>query len=204
MSQLLAGIALGLGAGITPGPLLTLVLTSTLQRGFGAGLRVAVAPLITDAPIILLAVAVVSSVSDGVLRGLGIVGGFVVVAMGGRTIWEAGRLHGADDERVVAGAQDLWRGVLVNALSPHPWIFWLGAGAPLLVTAWRDSAAQGVLFLVGFYVLLVGSKVGVAWAVAQGRRRLSDRWRRRLLVIGGILLVLGGGVLAWEAIAGNL
>ena len=204
MSQLLAGVALGLGAGITPGPLLTLVLTSTLQRGFGAGLRVAVAPLITDAPIILLAVAVVSSVSDGVLRGLGIVGGFVVVAMGGRTIWEAGRLHGADDERVVAGAQDLWRGVLVNALSPHPWIFWLGAGAPLLVTAWRDSAAQGVLFLVGFYVLLVGSKVGVAWAVAQGRRRLSDRWRRRLLVIGGILLVLGGGVLAWEAIAGNL
>lgn len=204
MSQLFAGLALGLGVGIAPGPLLTLVLTSTLQRGFGAGLRVAVAPLITDTPIILLAVAVVSSVSDGVLRGLGIVGGLVVVAMGGRTIWEAGRLHGADDERVVAGTRDLWRGIFVNALSPHPWIFWLGAGAPLLVTAWRDSAAQGVLFLVGFYALLVGSKVGVAWAVAQGRRRLSDRWRRRLLVIGGILLVVGGGVLAWEAVAGNL
>ncbi|HSG80524.1 MAG TPA: LysE family transporter, partial [Acidimicrobiia bacterium] len=157
MSQLFAGLALGLGVGIAPGPLLTLVLTSTLQRGFGAGLRVAVAPLITDTPIILLAVAVVSSVSDGVLRGLGIVGGLVVVAMGGRTIWEAGRLHGADDERVVAGTRDLWRGIFVNALSPHPWIFWLGAGAPLLVTAWRDSAAQGVLFLVGFYALLVGS-----------------------------------------------
>jgi threonine/homoserine/homoserine lactone efflux protein len=204
MTELVAGLALGLGAGIVPGPLLTLVLTSTLQRGFGAGLRVAVAPLLTDAPIIALSVAVVSSISDGMLRGLGIAGGMVVIVMGGRTIWEAGQLHGPDDATGAAGSRDLWRGILVNALSPHPWIFWLGAGGPLLVTAWRDSAARGVLFLVGFYVLLVGSKIAIAWAVARGRRRLSDRWRRRLLVAGGVFLTLGGAVLAWESAAGTL
>ncbi len=131
-------------------------------------------------------------------------GGLVVIAMGGRTIWEAGRLHGADDEGDIAGSRDLWRGVLVNVLSPHPWIFWLGAGGPLLVTAWRDSAPRGVLFLAGFYALLVGSKIGIAWAVARGRRRLSDRWRRRLLVAGGVFLALGGAVLAWESAAGTL
>jgi len=45
------GLGLGLAAGASPGPLLTLVVSSTLARGFGAGLRVALAPVLTDAPI---------------------------------------------------------------------------------------------------------------------------------------------------------
>ena len=34
------GLGLGLAAGISPGPLLALLISSTLERGFGAGLRV--------------------------------------------------------------------------------------------------------------------------------------------------------------------
>ena len=49
-----AGAALGLSAGFSPGPLLTLVLTETLHHGVKAGIRVALAPMITDAPIIVL------------------------------------------------------------------------------------------------------------------------------------------------------
>lgn len=200
MTELAAGLALGLGAGIVPGPLLALVVTSTLQRGFGAGLRVAVAPLLTDAPIIAFGVLVASSIPDGALRALGVVGGGVVISMGARTIREAG--GPAEDDRAPTG--DVWRGVIVNATSPHPWIFWIGAGGPLLVTAWRGAPALGVAFLAGFYLLLVGSKVGVAWAVAKGRSRLSDLWQRRLVVLGGLMLVVGGSVLAWEAAAGRL
>ena len=80
MPELLAGLSLGLGAGLAPGPLLALVVTSTLERGFGAGVRVAIAPLLTDAPIIGLTVAVVSSVSDSWLRGLAIAGGADVIS----------------------------------------------------------------------------------------------------------------------------
>ena len=32
-----------------------------------------------------------------------------------------------------SGARDLLRGAMVNALSPHPWIFWLGVGAVKVV-----------------------------------------------------------------------
>lgn len=202
MAELLAGLALGLGAGISPGPLLTLVVTSTLERGFGAGLRVALAPLLTDAPIIGLSVALVSSVSDGVLRAMGIVGGLVVAAMGGWAILTVWRSRSPTD--VEPGAGDVWRGVLVNVISPHPWIFWIGVGAPLLVTAWRRSPGLGVAFLIGFYFLLVGSKILIAWVVARGRRRMTDSWRRRLVIIGGLLLVVAGGVLVWEAAAGRL
>lgn len=200
MTELLAGLTLGLGAGLAPGPLLTLVVTSTLERGFGAGLRVALAPLLTDAPIIGLTVAIVSSVSDAWLRGLAVAGGILVAVLGLRTILERNDELAADGD--VSG--DLWRGVLVNALSPHPWLFWIGVGAPLLVTAWRDSPPLGISFLAGFYALLIGSKVAIAGVVARGRQRLTAQWRVRLVVIGGVLLMVSGGVLTWEGLAGRL
>ena len=56
MTELLAGLAIGFGAGIAPGPLSALVVTTSLERGFGPGARVAIAPLLTDTPIVLFAV----------------------------------------------------------------------------------------------------------------------------------------------------
>ena len=206
MTEIATAFALGLGAGISPGPLLTLVLTSTLERGFGAGLRVALAPLLTDAPIVALAVAVVGSIDSAVITGLGIAGGSAVTAVGLHTIRQAYRHEpaAAGDAAAAPGAGDVWRGVFVNLLSPHPWIFWFTAGAPLLLAAWHRSPLVGVLFLVVFYLLLVGSKVAVAWAVARSTRRLGATWRRRLLLVGGAALVAGGAALVLVAAAGRL
>lgn len=50
------GLSMGLSAGISPGPLLALVITASLRSGLKGGLLVALAPLITDAPIIILSV----------------------------------------------------------------------------------------------------------------------------------------------------
>ena len=58
---LTVGILLGLSAGIAPGPLLTLVVSETLSGGVGAGVRVALSPLLSDLPIILFAVFLLAS-----------------------------------------------------------------------------------------------------------------------------------------------
>ncbi len=49
---LLQGIVLGFAAGISPGPMLGLVISQTLRYGWRAGNLVALAPLFTDIPII--------------------------------------------------------------------------------------------------------------------------------------------------------
>jgi hypothetical protein len=46
------GIIFGLSAGLAPGPLLMLVISDTLRHGIKAGVKVALAPVITDLPII--------------------------------------------------------------------------------------------------------------------------------------------------------
>lgn len=191
------GLGLGLGAGISPGPLQTLVVTTTLRSGFAAGVRVAIAPLLTDAPIVGLAVAAISSVPDGWVHGIAIAGGVALVAMGVSEIAGAERQPGVAAE--IPAPEDLLKGAVVNLLNPHPWIFWVGVGAPILVTAWRAAPARAFAYLFGFYLTIVGAKVVIAAIVAAGRHRLSDSWRHRLVVAGGTLLIAFGLFLALRA-----
>ena len=53
LSFALAGAILGLTAGLSPGPLLTLVVLQTLRHGPREGVLVSAAPLLTDIPIVL-------------------------------------------------------------------------------------------------------------------------------------------------------
>ncbi len=197
MEVLAAALALGFTAGISPGPLLTLVVTSTLERGFGAGLRVAIAPALTDGPIIALALFVLKDLPPAWLTAITILGGLFVVWLGVQTLRSA-----RGELRVDAGggtaALDLGRGALVNVLNPHPWIFWLSVGGPLLVGAWREAPALALGFLAVFYSLLVGCKILLAWMTAAGRRFLTGRWYRGALAASGLLLIVLGALLVWR------
>jgi threonine/homoserine/homoserine lactone efflux protein len=84
VDALLLGLSLGLGAGRAPGPLLALVIRSTLQGGMAAGVRVACSPLVTDVPIVVLAVVLASSLPERALGALGVAGGAFVIWLGWR------------------------------------------------------------------------------------------------------------------------
>lgn len=199
MSALLAGLSLGFSAGIAPGPLMSLVITTALARGFGAGLRVAVAPLISDLPIVTAAVLFVAAVPEGAQALLAAGGGAYILYLGVDAL-VAARMARPAEAAPQAAAQDVLRGAVVNLLNPHPWLFWLGAGGPLLLAAWRVGSLHAAAFLFGFYALLVGSKIGVAWGVAAGRRFLTDRAYRVLLAASALLLFVFGALLLWQAL----
>ncbi|HEX5926507.1 MAG TPA: LysE family transporter [Baekduia sp.] len=193
MHALLLGLSLGIGAGFAPGPLLAVVIRSTLEGGFAAGARVACGPLVTDLPIIVVAVVLAASLPDVALAGLGLVGGLFVLWLGAEALRDVPEpVEAAVGGATVAGS--VRRGALVNVLNPHPWIFWITVGAPILGDG---STAQAALFLVAFYLMLIGSKVAVAAALGAGRERLlrgpGYRWALRgsgaLLLTAGVLLI---------------
>jgi threonine/homoserine/homoserine lactone efflux protein len=195
VDALLLGLSLGLGAGLAPGPLLALVIRSTLQDGVAAGVRVAFSPLVTDVPIIVLAVVLASSLPSAALGALGVVGGGFVVSLG----VEALRESPAPAEAAIGAASPqraLVRGALTNVLSPHPWVFWITVGAPILA---QQTAGGGALFLVAFYLVLIGSKVTVATLLHAGRERLlRGRGYTIVLRASAVLLLATGVVLAVE------
>jgi threonine/homoserine/homoserine lactone efflux protein len=202
VSYLLLGLSLGFSAGISPGPLLTLVITRALGHGFWAGLRVALSPLITDTPIILLTLLLFNALPPFFEQVVTVLGGCFVIYLGIDTVRHArGAVLASSGEDQVATSTALWQGALVNILSPHPWLFWIAIGAPTLSRAWDEGPFYAFAFLLGFYALLVGGKILVALAVAGGRRFLTEAWYRRLLIATGLLLCAFGALLLWQTLS---
>jgi len=61
---LVLGAFLGLAAGISPGPLLAITISETLQHGKWEGIKVAISPLITGLPIVLSVLFILSHLTS--------------------------------------------------------------------------------------------------------------------------------------------
>lgn len=186
LNYLSMGILLGLSAGLTPGPLSTLVITETLQYNFKAGLKVALAPLIVDFPIIILSLFILQRLSnfDGVMGLISLLGGGVIMAMG----YQSFVLKERPVDSEAGRSRSLSKGVLVNALSPHPYIFWFTVGAPTLARAMQVNSAAPVLFVGAFYVLLVGIKMLLALLTVQSKSFFTGKRYRVIMRVLGLLL----------------
>jgi threonine/homoserine/homoserine lactone efflux protein len=198
LATTLQAVVLGLAAGLAPGPLLALVMAESLRGGAAGGVRVALAPLLTDAPIVALSWALAGSLDPGSpwLAALSLAGALVVAHLA-LAQWRAVLLEPGSAE--VNGA--LGRGVAVNLLSPHPWLFWITLGGPLLATASSRSIWLAVAFLLAFYALLVGSKVVLALLTARWGHALSDRGYRRFCRTLGVVLAVFAVQLAWDGVS---
>ncbi len=180
------GAALGLSAGLAPGPLLTLVASETLRRGFPAGVRIALAPLITDLPIIALTLLLLSRLSESnpLLGSVALAGGCLLLALGCASL----RAPQLDIAPAGPGPGPLFKGVLANILNPHPYLFWAGVGAPLMASALRAHPGALPAFLLGFFLCLVGSKILLAALLSKARHFIAGKTFR--WVTRGLGLVL--------------
>ena len=173
---LIAAAVFGLSGGLSPGPLLTLVVSETLARGRNAGLAVSMSPLITDGPAIAAAVFLLGRVenSDAALGIISIAGGALLTTYGIAGLRGAElKVEESEVERKVWAS--LGKGVSVNFLNPNPYLFWLTIGTPILLRAHESSWFLAIGFLVVFYFALVGSKCVLTILVARSRAVLRGR-----------------------------
>ncbi|OYD13697.1 hypothetical protein CH333_10380 [candidate division WOR-3 bacterium JGI_Cruoil_03_44_89] len=180
---LLPGILIGLTAGLSPGPLLTLVISETLMHGGRSGVKVSLAPLFTDVPIIIITFLIFNRLKDlnTVLAFISISGGLFLLYLGYENLRvNEGRFRVKTDK-----GRSLQKGIITNALSPHPYIFWLSVGGSFLV---KGGVLDCFLYLLGFYLLLIGSKVTVALITDKGRNLLKSRHFIYLIRILGFVL----------------
>lgn len=193
ISFLITGTLLGLSAGVAPGPLLVLVISETYRHDIKAGIKVALAPVITDAPIIVGMVFILDKLAVFSLA-LGIiscVGGIFVLYLAYESICS----QGIELDLGNLTSMSLKKGVVVNALSPHPYLFWASVGGPMLLKAADQSLGVAIVFILSFYGLLVGSKIVIATLVGRSRSLLSDRVYVYTMRGLGLLLVIFSGFL---------
>jgi threonine/homoserine/homoserine lactone efflux protein len=185
-TALLVGGIFGLSAGFSPGPLMTLVVTQTLQHNTREGVFVAAAPILTDAPIILISFFILKELStiEPVLGLIASVGGLYVLYLSYETII-TGPVR---VETSLIQPRSLRKGVLVNALNPHPYLFWATVGVPFILKAHQNNSIAPWLFIFSFYCFLTGSKVLIALIVGRFRTFLQGKIYLYLMrVLGAVL-----------------
>jgi threonine/homoserine/homoserine lactone efflux protein len=187
LDALSKGTVLGLAAGFSPGPLTILVISETLRHGLRAGMKVSLAPILTDLPIIALAALLLDRLSShpAALGGIALLGGGFLLHLGLGSL----RPHEGAVGHGLPAPRSLIRGVTANFLNPNPYVFWIGVGTPILLEAFGRSWTHAAAFAGAFFFFIVGSKLLLAQLVHRSRAFLSGvlyRWTLRIL---GLLLI---------------
>jgi threonine/homoserine/homoserine lactone efflux protein len=185
---ILAGVFLGLSAGFSPGPLLTLILTQTLKHSRTEGIKVAISPLITDFPIILIAVFIFNRLSefDLILAAISFAGGVYIAFLGIESI----RIKAFSFDLHDSKTASMKKGIVTNFLNPAPYLFWATVGAPLIFKAFHVNLLSAILFMFSFYVLLIGSKVMIAIVVARTKVFMNQKIYVLIMRALGIVLLI--------------
>lgn len=195
---LLTGITLGVAAGLSPGPLTALLVSQTLRYGVREGVKVSLAPVLTDLPIVALSLLVLSQLSDltSVLGWISIVGGLYVGWLGVESL----RVRGVEASSAGVSPNSIRKAMLVNFLNPHPYVFWMTVGTPMVLRASESGLGWAAAFVAGFYVCLCGSKALIAVLLSRSRGLLRGGayiWTVRTL---GIALLGFGLWLLWDGV----
>ncbi len=183
-----AGVLLGLSSGISPGPLLTLVLTQTIRHNRAEGIKVALSPLITDFPIIMITVLILGRLAqfDIFLAIISFIGAIFLAYLGVESL----RTKKLNFDVKESKSGSLKKGIIANLLNPSPYLFWATVGTPLMFKAYKTDLLTSILFMISFYVFLIGSKIVVAFLVDRSKQFINQGIYLILMRILGVALLI--------------
>ena len=202
----LPAMSFALSATTVPGPLTAYIVNTTLTQGWRKALLVVLAPLLTDAPIIILMTFILGQMPPEVLNMIRIGGGglLLYIAYGAWQQYQSDTVFDTvDDPSKNDGIQSWQRimmtGVMMNYLSPGPYLFWATVNGPLLISALEISVGHALAFLMAFYgTFLIGLSGWVFLFHKIGQA--NDRYLRIIILLTIGLLIWFGTSLIMSAI----
>jgi len=196
---LLQGIGFGFAAASQIGPFQTFLISQALTRGWKRALPGAFAPFLSDGPIVLLSVLVLSQLPEWAQRGMYIVGGLFVLylAYGSFKSWR--NFDETLTHPELSGQQTIFKAATTNLLSPGAYLFWMFAMGPILVQGWRESPLNGLGLLAGFYSAFISCLI-LMIVLFGAASRLGPKLNRALLGISCIALFGFGLFQLWKGL----
>jgi threonine/homoserine/homoserine lactone efflux protein len=196
---ILQGIGYGFAAGVQPGPLQTYIISQTLLKGWRRSLPAALAPLISDGPIIAICLFVLSQVPGWLQRILFIAGGLFVLYLA-YSAYQTWKNFDPNLPSPESGTQQsILKAALVNTLNPNPYIFWSLVTGPILLADWRKTPIDGLGFLLGFYATFILSLAAMI-LIFGTLRQLGPKINHGLLGVSAIALFFFGLYQLWLGI----
>jgi len=190
MEEVLLGVGLAFASAVQPGTLQAYYLSGVAQHGWKRTLPAALAPLLSDGPVALLALLVLTQLPEVVSRGLRAAGGvlLLVLAWSAYRHWQRPSPDAASNART---PRTLLEAAFVNLLNPGPWLGWTLVLGPAVLAACRARPAHAGALLIAFYATMVATNAGVILLFGT-TRFLGSGARRTLVLVSALALAALG------------
>jgi len=192
-------VAVSVGAVISPGPVTAAVLSESPRYGWRVGPLVTIGHALLELiMVVLIAIGFSSGLATpGIQRGIAFGGGLLLIYIGGNYLISAGRgsmrLPQSSAQHSPRATRALFRlGVLTTLANPFWYAWWITVAAGYLAEARAlGTAALGVFYL-GHISTDFGWNSLLSSITAAGRRWLTPRRYRALLMLTGVAMAYFG------------
>ncbi len=166
LSYLILGFTFGFAAAAQPGPLQTYIISQTFTNGWRRTLPASFSPLISDVPIIILVLFLLSQVPAWLIQFLHIAGALFLFYLVYDTFktWKNYDTQKRAESRT--NQQTLFKAALVNFLNPNPYLGWSLVMGPLFLRGYKEAPINGVALIISFYATLIIGIAGIIFLFA--------------------------------------
>ena len=196
---LIFGVTYAFAAAIQPGPFQTFIISKTLENGWKKTLPAAFAPILSDGPIILLVLFVLSKIPQELIRFLQIGGGLLLLYFAYSSFRSFLNFEKLKKPETKQNDSTLFKAVLVNVINPAPYLGWSLIMGPLFIKGYNQAAANGIALIAGFYITIVLCQMGIILLFGLARN-LGPKVTRLTLGIASAGLVAFGVYLLWQGL----
>jgi threonine/homoserine/homoserine lactone efflux protein len=166
---LIFGIGYAFACVVQPGPFQVFLFSQSITSGWQKTIPLVFAPLISDIPVIVLVLLVLTNVPHEVLLLLQCFGGLFLLYLAFNA-YKAWRNFSRNVTPVVSPRQNVFRAVIINLLNPNPYLGWSMVMGPLLIKAWSEDPVYGIILLTGFYTSMIIYSMGLVVLFAAARK----------------------------------
>jgi len=199
MSFALAALTFGLAAGLKPGPLGVFIIHQTMSKGSVHGFISSLAPILTDGPIILLALFLTLQLNDlNLFISIISILGSAYLANVAYKIFKAP--NSINPSGKGSAKSSLATAIKINFLNPSPYIFWLTIGSGYIL---MGSELEAAIFIVCAIFSLCATKFVVAVVIKKLGQRFNPKIYAMILkslslpLLGFSAQLLYSGVSIW-------
>lgn len=199
---LIFGITYAFAAAIQPGPFQTFIISKTLENGWKKTLPAAFAPILSDGPIILLVLFILSKIPTELIRFLQIGGGLLLLYLAYSSFRSFLNFEKLKKPGKNKTDNTLLKAVLVNLLNPAPYIGWSLIMGPMFIKGYQEAAANGIVLIASFYMTIVLCQMGIILLFGLARN-LGPKVTRITLGIASAGLAVFGIYMLWQGVFFN-
>jgi threonine/homoserine/homoserine lactone efflux protein len=198
INYLVFGITYSFACVVQPGPFQAFLFSQSIKNGWQKTIPLVFVPLMSDLPVIILVLLVLTNVPHEVLQILQIAGGLFLLylAFNAYKSWLTFTPNVAEN---IAPQYTVFKAVLVNLLNPNPYLAWSLVLGPMLIKSWNESPGKGIVMLTAFYGSMIIYSIGLIGLFAAARN-FGPRINRIAIGISVIAFAAFGVYQLWAGI----